>query len=164
MVFKYLTLPPLFILRISNSFSNSQSHSKFHCYNSQFPCILNPSSNICWTSYPKTWFIVPYKLLWLWWFMIWLVCRYKAKCNNYLINTIIIINVFSNILISNSVAIISIQDIPNVFCAGLDLKEVIQSDKDRLVIFRRTFQKMWSSLYGSSLVTMAAIKVWSVTP
>ncbi|KAK3717347.1 hypothetical protein QZH41_011583 [Actinostola sp. cb2023] len=50
------------------------------------------------------------------------------------------------------------KDIPNVFCAGLDLKEVLQSDNDSLVEFRRTFQDMWSHLYGSTLVTMAAIK------
>ncbi|XP_031554505.1 enoyl-CoA delta isomerase 1, mitochondrial-like [Actinia tenebrosa] len=48
--------------------------------------------------------------------------------------------------------------IPNVFCAGLDLNEVLHSSKGTLVVFRKRFQEMWTLLYGSSLVTMAAIK------
>ncbi|EDO44855.1 predicted protein [Nematostella vectensis] len=49
-------------------------------------------------------------------------------------------------------------DLPNIFCAGLDLKEVLALRKSKLVTFRKTFQDMWSRLYGSRLVTMAAIK------
>jgi len=44
-----------------------------------------------------------------------------------------------------------------VFCAGLDIMEMYQPQKDRLAEFWRTLQSVWISLYSSRLTTIAAI-------
>jgi len=48
--------------------------------------------------------------------------------------------------------------LPKVFSAGADLvTEYYKPDQKRLATFRRAFQEMWLRLYGSRLLTMAAI-------
>lgn len=47
--------------------------------------------------------------------------------------------------------------VPKIFSAGLDIKEMYQPDPERLRFFWRTLQDFFMKLYGSSLVTAAAI-------
>ncbi|XP_077978257.1 enoyl-CoA delta isomerase 1, mitochondrial-like [Glandiceps talaboti] len=47
--------------------------------------------------------------------------------------------------------------VPKLFSAGIDINEMYQSDEERLSEFWRSFQDYFISLYGSSLVTIAAI-------
>ncbi|KAI0230048.1 Enoyl-CoA delta isomerase 1, mitochondrial [Lamellibrachia satsuma] len=47
--------------------------------------------------------------------------------------------------------------LPKIFCAGLDVLEMYQQQPERLEQFWRSLQNMWMSLYGSRLVTIAAI-------
>ncbi|KAK3091032.1 hypothetical protein FSP39_016632 [Pinctada imbricata] len=47
--------------------------------------------------------------------------------------------------------------IPKIFCAGLDIMEMYQPNVDRLQEFWRTLQEMYIRLYGSQLITAAAI-------
>ena len=53
------------------------------------------------------------------------------------------------------------QALPKVFSAGLDLVKEVYSPKDlkHLATFWQAFQGMWLRLYGSRLLTMAAIEV-----
>ena len=53
----------------------------------------------------------------------------------------------------------SFQDIGRMFCAGLDLQEVQEPDRDRLTQYWRSFQNMTFDLYRSRLTTIAAINV-----
>ncbi|XP_066293332.1 enoyl-CoA delta isomerase 1, mitochondrial-like [Branchiostoma lanceolatum] len=46
---------------------------------------------------------------------------------------------------------------PKVFCAGLDILEIYRKSPDYVAQFWEKLQDMWLSLYGSRLVTMAAI-------
>ncbi|KAK2182608.1 hypothetical protein NP493_347g03076 [Ridgeia piscesae] len=47
--------------------------------------------------------------------------------------------------------------LPKIFSAGLDILEMYQPKPERLAEFWRTLQNMWMRLYGSRLVTIAAI-------
>jgi len=44
-----------------------------------------------------------------------------------------------------------------IFCAGLDITEMYQPDRDRLAEFWKTLQGVWIALTGSRLATVAAI-------
>ncbi|XP_078610372.1 enoyl-CoA delta isomerase 1, mitochondrial-like [Branchiostoma floridae x Branchiostoma japonicum] len=48
--------------------------------------------------------------------------------------------------------------VPGIFSAGLDILEMYQSTPERCVAFWRALQDAWLGLYGSRLVTMAAIE------
>lgn len=48
--------------------------------------------------------------------------------------------------------------LPNVFCAGLDLQELLKSPTERLRAFWTALQDLWICLYGHSKPTMAAIE------
>ncbi|XP_035694886.1 enoyl-CoA delta isomerase 1, mitochondrial-like [Branchiostoma floridae] len=54
-------------------------------------------------------------------------------------------------------ALILTSNKPKVFCAGLDILELYQKSPDYVGQFWEKVQDMWLSLYGSRLVTMAAI-------
>ena len=45
----------------------------------------------------------------------------------------------------------------NIFCAGLDVAELVEPDKDRLPRFWRSLQQVYIDLYGSRLATVAAV-------
>ncbi|XP_064643430.1 enoyl-CoA delta isomerase 1, mitochondrial-like [Lineus longissimus] len=47
--------------------------------------------------------------------------------------------------------------IPNFFSGGLDITEMYQPKRERLREFWRVFQGIWVKLYGSRLITMAAL-------
>ncbi|XP_017121132.2 enoyl-CoA delta isomerase 1, mitochondrial [Drosophila elegans] len=47
--------------------------------------------------------------------------------------------------------------LPTVFSAGLDIREMYNTDKERLRIIWTELQKAWIALYGTSLPTAAAI-------
>ncbi|CAH1273111.1 ECI1 [Branchiostoma lanceolatum] len=47
---------------------------------------------------------------------------------------------------------------PGIFSAGLDILEMYQSTPERCVAFWRALQDAWLNLYGSRLITMAAIE------
>lgn len=51
------------------------------------------------------------------------------------------------------------QSLPTVFSAGLDILEMYKPEEERLRAFWRTLQDVFMALYGSSLVTAAAINV-----
>lgn len=53
--------------------------------------------------------------------------------------------------------VIITSSLPNVFSAGLDLKELHQPKKERLETFWRAFQDVAVQIYGSSLAVVAAI-------
>ena len=55
--------------------------------------------------------------------------------------------------------ICALQGLPKIFSAGLDILEMYQPKPERLAEFWRTLQNMWMRLYGSRLVTIAAIAV-----
>ncbi|KAI8494822.1 dodecenoyl-CoA isomerase [Branchiostoma belcheri] len=48
--------------------------------------------------------------------------------------------------------------VPGIFSAGLDIMEMYKSTPERCVAFWRALQDAWLNLYGSRLVTMAAIE------
>jgi 3,2-trans-enoyl-CoA isomerase len=52
-----------------------------------------------------------------------------------------------------------IQAVPKIFSAGLDITEMYQPERGRLVEFWRALQNFWMKLYISPLATAAAINV-----
>ena len=48
---------------------------------------------------------------------------------------------------------------PGIFCAGLDILEMYQKSPDQTNAFWHSLQEVWLKLYGSSLITIAAINV-----
>ena len=50
-------------------------------------------------------------------------------------------------------------DVKGIFSAGLDITTMYQPDVPRLREFWRTLQELWIKLYGSQMVTVAAIDV-----
>lgn len=53
--------------------------------------------------------------------------------------------------------------VKNIFSAGLDIGTMYQPDEPRLREFWRTLQEIWIKLYGSQMVTVAAISVCILT-
>lgn len=51
------------------------------------------------------------------------------------------------------------QAIPGIFSAGLDITEMFGRSEERLGEFWRAVQQLWILLYGSRLVTVAAVNV-----
>lgn len=49
--------------------------------------------------------------------------------------------------------------LPKIFSAGLEITEMYQPDEARLREFWRTLQEFWIKLYGSQMITIAAITV-----
>ena len=52
-----------------------------------------------------------------------------------------------------------LQDIPNIFSAGMDIHEMYKPNVVRLEKFWSTFQTLWINLYGSRLPVIASISV-----
>lgn len=50
---------------------------------------------------------------------------------------------------------------PKIFSAGLDFTEMYQPDESRLREFWRMLQEVYLKLYGSQMITIAAIAVGS---
>lgn len=57
------------------------------------------------------------------------------------------------------VCVDSIQSQPKVFSAGLDIMEMYRKSPERCGEFWKAVQEMWLKLYGSNMVTIAAINV-----
>lgn len=55
--------------------------------------------------------------------------------------------------------VVSIQSQPKVFSAGLDITEMYGKSPERCGEFWRAVQEMWLKLYGSNMITIAAINV-----
>lgn len=53
-----------------------------------------------------------------------------------------------------------VQAVPKVFCAGLDIQELYQPERRKLMEFWRSLQTFWMKLYVSPLATVAAINVY----
>lgn len=52
-----------------------------------------------------------------------------------------------------------IQAQPKVFSAGLDIMEMYGKSPEHASVFWKAVQEMWLKLYGSNMVTIAAINV-----
>lgn len=51
------------------------------------------------------------------------------------------------------------KNIPNIFCAGLDIMEMYKCKPERARQFWRALQDIWIKLYGSNKIYIAAINV-----
>lgn len=60
---------------------------------------------------------------------------------------------------SRSKGIILTSSLPTVFSAGLDIMEMYNADKERLINFWQTLQDTWLTLYSLNIPTAAAINV-----
>ena len=54
------------------------------------------------------------------------------------------------------------KNLPNIFCAGLDIMEMYRAKPDRARQFWTALQEFWIKLYGSNKVYIAAINVKSL--
>ncbi len=54
-------------------------------------------------------------------------------------------------------AVIIKSSLPNVFSAGLDLKELYDTPREHIESFWRVFQDLWFQVYSSKLVTLSVI-------
>lgn len=54
------------------------------------------------------------------------------------------------------------KNVPNVFTAGVDILEMVKTDRERLRNFWQALQAFWIKLYGSNKIYMAAINVCSI--
>jgi len=67
-----------------------------------------------------------------------------------------------NLFVSSSCVVCiscTLQAIPKIFCAGLDIHEIYQPERGKLMEFWRALQVFWMKLYMSRLTTVAAINV-----
>ena len=60
---------------------------------------------------------------------------------------------------NRSKGIILTSSLPTVFSAGLDIMEMYNTDKQRLINFWQTLQDTWLTLYSLNIPTAAAINV-----
>lgn len=54
-------------------------------------------------------------------------------------------------------AIVLTSAVPNIFSGGIDILEIYQAKPERLAKYWRALQEMWLQLYGSRLITFAAV-------
>jgi len=54
-------------------------------------------------------------------------------------------------------ALILTSDIPNIFCAGLDFKEIHRPQREQYLKYSLAFSQLWADLYGSRLATVIAV-------
>lgn len=62
---------------------------------------------------------------------------------------------------NDSKGIILTSSLPNVFSAGLDIREMLKPDVKRLNEFWTSLQDMWLTLYGLKIPIAAAVNVKS---
>lgn len=72
-------------------------------------------------------------------------------------------NIVSAVVLQRSVCVCvcvaSLQRQPKVFSAGLDILEMYGKSPEHCGAFWKTVQEMWLKLYGSNMITIAAINV-----
>ena len=78
----------------------------------------------------------------------------KNNCKGLILTSVKTFKIYYKNLSNFSVML---QNIPNLFCAGLDIKEIYKPDHEKFKTFFTTLQEVWLKIYGSKMASVALI-------